>query len=108
MKGINPASSANPSSTPARRATSAQNPAMVVMSHEERATLQEEVSRTKGRQAGWRRGQACLVLFQLEEIQRHISFTKEHIDDLNFRFKDRQPPPKIFVTVRTRRQTLKD
>lgn len=80
---------------------------MVVMSHEERATLQEEVSKLKWDKRARGSSPACLSVFQLEEIQRHISFTKEHIDDLNFRFKDRQPPPKIFVTVSSAKTALK-
>ena len=37
---------------------------------------------------------------ELENIQDHIRFTKEHIDELTVKFARFKPPPQLYLQVR--------
>ena len=43
---------------------------------------------------------------ELENIQDHIRFTKEHIDELTVKFARFKPPPQLYLQVRVERETI--
>ena len=43
---------------------------------------------------------------ELENIQDHIRFTKEHIDELTVKLARFKPPPQLYLQVRVERETI--